>query len=277
MSSDCTCDETYNVETIQNVETRWHKTHKTHYDYYFTWRILLTSPTNYRERNKQLSLNNKLETKTLQLYSAIEWCNCIELFTDSDAILNFSPVVFCVKWLNEPYILFLWKSVNFQDVLIFGSCVTCRLKFTFLRRLWPWKNSHIPCGEWEFNNIGQEPSSNIFVKIPLCTSVISVFIVLQNIYSSEYNWTSLIFTRPEVVLTRNRNFKTAVNLLETKLHFVFIFHLTSHTQPNTCCTSVSGLCGSPEIPPVNSFGKSSSAHSRDWYIYGVVMWNCACL
>ena len=29
---------------------------------------------------------------------------------------------------------------------------------------------------------------------------------------------------------------------------------------------VSGLCGLSEIPPVNSFSKSSSAHSRGWYV-----------
>ena len=114
---------------------------------------------------------------------------------------------------NEPYILFLlqilWKSFNFQEVLIFGSCVTClsKSKFMFLWRLWPWKNSHIPCGEWEFYNIGQNPSSNIFMKVPLCTSVASVFIELQNLFSSENDRTRLIFTRPRVVLTLNRNFK----------------------------------------------------------------------
>ena len=123
---------------------------------------------------------------------------------------------------NEPYILFLlqilWKSFNFQEVLIFGSCVTCLSKFMFLWRLWPWKKSHIPYGEWEFSNIGQNPSSNIFMKVPLCTSVTSVFIELQNLFSSENDRTSIIFTRPRVVLTRNRNFKMAVDLLESKLY-----------------------------------------------------------
>ena len=56
-----------------------------------------------------------------------------DLFNDSDAILNFSPVNFVS---NEPYILFLlqilWKSFNFQEVFIFGSCVSCLSKFMFL-------------------------------------------------------------------------------------------------------------------------------------------------
>ena len=67
-------------------------------------------------------------------------------------------------------------------------------------------------------NIGQNPSSNIFMKIPLCTSVTSVFIGLQNLFSSENDRTRLIFTRPRVVLTRNHNFKMAVDLLESKLY-----------------------------------------------------------
>ena len=59
----------------------------------------------------------------------------------------------------------------------------------------------------EFYNIGQNPSSNIFLKVPLCTSVASVFIELQNLFSSENDRTRLNFTRPRVVLTRNRDFK----------------------------------------------------------------------
>ena len=123
---------------------------------------------------------------------------------------------------NEPYILFLlqmlWKCFNFQEVLNFGSCVTCLSKFMFLWRLWPWKNYHIPWGEWEFYNIGQNPSSNIFMKVPLCTSVASVFIELRNLFSSENDRTRLIFTRPRVALTRNCNLKMAVDLLESKLY-----------------------------------------------------------
>ena len=54
------------------------------------------------------------------------------------------------------------------------------------------------------------------MKVSLCTSVASVFIELKNLFSSENDWTRLIFTRPMVVLTRNRNFKMAVDdLLES--------------------------------------------------------------
>ena len=56
------------------------------------------------------------------------------------------------------------------------------------------------------------------MKVSLCTSVASVFIEHQNLLSSENNRTMLIFTRPRVVLTRNRNFKMAVDLLESKLY-----------------------------------------------------------
>ena len=131
----------------------------------------------------------------------------------------FSIIVLLTFVSNEPYILLLlqilWKIFNFQEVLIFGRCVTCLSKFTFLWRLWPWKNSHIPCGEWEFSIIGQNPSSNIFKKDPLCTSVASVFKELQSLFSSKNDRTRLILTRPRLVLSRNRYF---VYLLESKLY-----------------------------------------------------------
>ena len=56
------------------------------------------------------------------------------------------------------------------------------------------------------------------MKVPLFTSVASVFIELQNHFYSENDRTRLIFTHPRVVLTRNRNFKMAVDLLEGKLY-----------------------------------------------------------
>ena len=64
--------------------------------------------------------------------------------------------------------------------------------------------------------IGQNPSSSIFMKIPIYiyTSAVSVFIEVQDLFSSENDWTSLNFTRPRVVLTQNHNFKMSVNLLE---------------------------------------------------------------
>ena len=46
------------------------------------------------------------------------------------------------------------------------------------------------------------------------TSVVTVFIEVQNLFYSENYWTSLNFTRPMVVLTRNHNFKMFVDLLE---------------------------------------------------------------
>ena len=55
------------------------------------------------------------------------------------------------------------------------------------------------------------------MKVPRCTYVASVSIELQKLFSSENDRTRLILTRPRVVLTRNRNFKTAVDLLESKL------------------------------------------------------------
>ena len=58
----------------------------------------------------------------------------------------------------------------------------------------------------------------------LCTSVASVFIELQNLFPSENDRTRLIFARPRVVLTRNCNFKMAVDLFESKLYmWKFIF------------------------------------------------------
>ena len=85
--------------------------------------------------------------------------------------------------LNEPYILFLLlillKSFNFQEVLIFGSCVTC---LYFYEGFDHEKILIYPGGEVEFYNIGQNPSSNIFMKVPLCTSVASVFTELQTFF-----------------------------------------------------------------------------------------------
>ena len=62
------------------------------------------------------------------------------------------------------------------------------------------------------------------MKVPLCTSVASVFIELQNLFSSENDRTRLIFTPPRVVLTLNRNFKMAVDLLERKLYMWKFVH-----------------------------------------------------
>ena len=65
-----------------------------------------------------------------------------------------------------------------------------------------------------------KPILNIFMKVPLFTSVASVFIELQNLFSSKNDRTRLIFTvqTPRVVLTQNPNFKMAVDLLESKLY-----------------------------------------------------------
>ena len=40
----------------------------------------------------------------------------------------------------------------------------------------------------------------------VCTSVVSVFIQVQNLVSSENGWKSLNSSRPRVVLTRNHKF-----------------------------------------------------------------------
>ena len=143
------------------------------------------------------------------------------------------------------YFKFYERISIFMTFFILGSYLTCLSKFTFLWRLWPWKNSHIPWGEWEFYNIGESPSSSIFMKIPIYTSVVTVFIQVQNLFSSENGWKSLNFTRPRVVLTRNHKFKMSVILLESKLYlwkFVFLhsfgrgiriyFHLSTKNTDN---------------------------------------------
>ena len=123
---------------------------------------------------------------------------------------------------NEPYILFL--LIYYGRVSIFKKFIDlrklCNMSvevYVFIKPLTMKKLSYT-CGEWEFYNIGQNPSSNIFMKVPLCTSVASVFLEFQNLFSSENDKTRLIFTRPRVVLTQNRNFKMAVDLLESKLY-----------------------------------------------------------
>ena len=122
--------------------------------------------------------------------------------------------------MNLIFCFYLWKSINFQAILIFGSCVTCLSKFMFLWRLWPWKNSHIPRGEWEFYNIGQNPSSNIFMKVLLCTSVASVFIEFKNIFSSENDRTRLIFCLSVSYTCENLYFYT---ILDEESEFTFTF------------------------------------------------------
>ena len=89
------------------------------------------------------------------------WFTPIDIFTDSDAILNFSPVNFCVKWT-----LYFVSTLNimeeFQFLRSFDLRKLCNMSVevcVFMKALvWPWRNSHIPCGEWEFYNIGQNPS-----------------------------------------------------------------------------------------------------------------------
>ena len=54
------------------------------------------------------------------------------------------------------------------------------------------------------------------MKVPLCTSVVSVFIELKNFFSGDNDWTSVTFTRHRVVLTRNHNLKMPINLLRNK-------------------------------------------------------------
>ena len=141
----------------------------------------------------------------------------IDLFNDSDAILNFSPVNFCVKWT-----LYFVSTSNIMEEFQFSRSFDLRKLcnmpvevYVFTKALTVKKFSYTL---WEFYNIGQNPSSNIFMKVPLCTSVASVFIELQNLLSSENDRTRLIFTRPRVVLTRNHNFKMAVDLHESKLY-----------------------------------------------------------
>ena len=51
------------------------------------------------------------------------------------------------------------------------------------------------------------------MNVPLGASVVCVFIEFQNLFSIPNQWTSLICTRPRVVLARNRNFKMPVNLV----------------------------------------------------------------
>ena len=52
-------------------------------------------------------------------------------------------------------------------------------------------------------------TSNIMKKYPFSSCLT---------FYSENNWTRISFARPRVLLTRNNNFKMAVNLLESKLY-----------------------------------------------------------
>ena len=61
------------------------------------------------------------------------------------------------------------RKLSVDEVYVFMKALTMK-KFSYI------------CGECEFYNIGQNPSSNIFMKVPLCASVASVFIELQNLF-----------------------------------------------------------------------------------------------
>ena len=88
-SGKCSCGETYIGETVRNVETRWSEHNKltgnsepskhlqANPNHKFTWEVLMNAPLNNKKRKnleasqialKQPSLNNKLETKLLQLF-----------------------------------------------------------------------------------------------------------------------------------------------------------------------------------------------------------------
>ena len=56
------------------------------------------------------------------------------------------------------------------------------------------------------------------MKVLLGASIVCVFIEFENLFSIQNQWTTLIFTRPRVVLARNRNFKMPVNLVESNLY-----------------------------------------------------------
>ena len=64
------------------------------------------------------------------------------------------------------------------------------------------------------------------MKVPIHTSVVSMFIEVQNLFCSENNWTSLTFTRPRVVLTRILNFKMSVNLSQSMLYCENLYSYT---------------------------------------------------
>ena len=135
----------------------------------------------------------------------------IDLFTDSDAILNFCPVDFCLKWtLYFVSTSNFMKEYQFSRLFDFGKLFNMSVKvYIFMKDLTMKKFSY---------TLGRvrilqryNGSSSIFMKIPIYTSVVSVFIQVQNLFSFENGWKSLNFTRPRVVLTRNHKFKMSVN------------------------------------------------------------------
>ena len=73
-----------------------------------------------------------------------------------------------------------------------------------------------PVASENFTTLEKTLARTFSWKFPYSLFLASVFIELQNVLSSENDRTRLIFTRPRVGLTRNRNFKMAVDLLESK-------------------------------------------------------------
>ena len=64
------------------------------------------------------------------------------------------------------------------------------------------------------------------------STVVSVFIELQNLFSADNDLRSLTFTRPRVVLTRNHKLKKPVNLLRSKEVFSTSLFGVSNTFEN---------------------------------------------
>ena len=107
----------------------------------------------------------------------------IGVITDSDAILNFCPVDFCLKWT-----LYFVSTSNCMKEYQFSQRFDFRKLFNISVKVYIFmKIFSYGCGEGEFYNIGQNPSSSIFIKIPIYTSVVSAFIEVQNFLLPKMN------------------------------------------------------------------------------------------
>ena len=107
------------------------------------------------------------------------------------------------------------KEYQFSRLFDFGKLFNMSVKVYIFMKALTMKKFSYTLGRVR---ILQHPSSSIFIKIPIYTSVVSISIQIQNLFSSENGWKSLNFTRPRVVLTRNHKFKMSVILLESKLY-----------------------------------------------------------
>ena len=143
------------------------------------------------------------------------------IFTNSDAVLNFCYIDFCLKltlyFLSTRNIMKEFsRSFDFRKLV--------NISVNVFMKAWPLKGSHIASWRGRILQHCTKPQLQLFYESSYIYFCSWYIYKSSKFFSSENDWTSLTFTRPRLVLTRKHNFKMAINLLESKLYlWKFIF------------------------------------------------------